>query len=328
MLPPASRGLLQRLLPLLAAAGSARCAAPRTLALDGTWQLRNGTLHVPAAVPGTVPGALFAAGVAPDPQFGRNQLDVFHAAAAQTWTYSRSFTAPGCSAAAAHQRCELVFAGIDTAATVRVNGVTVGQANDMHLRWVFDVTKQLQQAQPPHTVEVEIQPATEYARAQAVANGDPNCTKHTCNFWPQKWGHGTECSGYIRKNTGSFGWDCAPAYMTAGIWKSVTLRVIEGAAIDMVAPQIRGKVNPEQPEASNSFQVEVRAFIVAASACTGKLHASGGWSGDATASTQVRLRPSTAEAPQLVTLTLDAKDVKLCRRRCAPLSIGRACHLR
>ena len=101
--------------------------------------------------------------------------------------------------------------------------------------------------------------------------------------------------------------------MTAGIWKSVTLRVIEGAAIDMVAPQIRGKVNPEQPEASNSFQVEVRAFIVAASACTGKLHASGGWSGDATASTQVRLRPSTAEAPQLVTLTLDAKDVKLCK---------------
>lgn len=46
----------------------------------------------------------------------------------------------------------------------------------------------------------------------------------------EKAGHETKCSGYVRKNTGSFGWDCAPAYVTAGIWKSVWLRVFDGAS--------------------------------------------------------------------------------------------------
>jgi beta-mannosidase len=235
--------------PLLLHALLLLCADGAAISLDGSsWQLRKATTvegggsggteaPVLAAVPGTVQGALFAAGVAPDPQFGRNQLDVYVAATTDTYIYSTQFPTPAGCTGGSQSRCELIFDGIDTAATVRLNGAEVGKANDMHLRFVFDVTQHLTAGN--NTLEVEIEPAVSYARSEAARNGDPNCTKHTRNFWPEKWGHGTECSGYIRKNTGSFGWDCAPAFMTAGIWKSVALRVVEGAEIDMVAPQIR-----------------------------------------------------------------------------------------
>ena len=203
---------LLRLLVATALATSAS-ASEQLISLDGTWQLRDSspgqqqqqpvdaavpgttnrgsTRHdksVDAAVPGTAQGSLFAAGLAPDPQFGYNQVDAFHAAAASTFTFSRTFPTPGGCSGAAGQRCELVFDGIDTAANVTLNGATLGQANDMHLRWVFDATKHLKPGGGgDNTLEVIIQPAVQYARAVAVANGDPNCTRHTRNYWPEKW---------------------------------------------------------------------------------------------------------------------------------------------
>lgn len=160
---------------------------------------------LPATVPGTVPQALFAAGVQPDPQFGRNQLRVFRSGTADTFTYFRTFSSPegGCDSSVG-RRCELVFDGIDTASNVSVNGHVVGCTNDMHMRWVFDVTKLLH---PPsmranNTVEVQIEPATAYAQRKAAEQGDPTCKKHERNYWPEKWGRDTQCSGYIRKNTG------------------------------------------------------------------------------------------------------------------------------
>ena len=58
-------------------------------------------------------------GVWPDPQFGRNQLEVFHSNVADTFVYSRTVDTPGVGCAVANQRrCELVFDGIDTAAEV------------------------------------------------------------------------------------------------------------------------------------------------------------------------------------------------------------------
>ena len=53
------------------------------LSLDGDWDLSNGSAAkgtvdylCVGAVPGTVPGALFRAGLGPDPTYGRNQLSV------------------------------------------------------------------------------------------------------------------------------------------------------------------------------------------------------------------------------------------------------------
>lgn len=271
---------------------------------------------VPAAVPGTVAGALFDAGVRPDPQFGRNQLDVFESSTTDTFTYSRAFASPDGGCAVAGRRCELIFDGIDTAANVSVNGQLAGHANNMHMRWVWDVGSLLH---PPsdlprqdNTVEVEIEPATAYAQRQAALQGDPSCKKHARNYWPEKWGHETECSGYVRKNTGSFGWDCAPAYVTAGIWKSVWLRVLDGAAIDMVAPQILGTIKTvDDPESSNSFEVQVRVFLDVVVPMEATLAVAGSWSVGARASKNVLLQPTNASGAAEVVLVLSAKNVAL-----------------
>ena len=275
---------------------------PRMLALPPGQAVR-------AAVPGTVVGALFAAGVRPDPQFGRNQLDVFESSTTDTFTYSRTFASPegGCSVAG--RRCELIFDGIDTAANISVNGQPAGRANNMHMRWVWDVGSLLHPASDPprqdNTVDVEIEPATAYAQRQAALQGDPSCKKHARNYWPEKWGHETECSGYVRKNTGSFGWDCAPAYVTAGIWKSVWLRVFDGAAIDVVAPQIAGTIHAaDDPERSNSFEVQVRVFLDVVAAGEATLVVAGSWSLGARASKKVLLQPTNASGASEVVLVL------------------------
>ena len=52
--------------------------------------------------------ALFAAGAAPDPQFGRNQLEVYVAATTDTYTYSRKFAAPTACAGGAVCTCPLL----------------------------------------------------------------------------------------------------------------------------------------------------------------------------------------------------------------------------
>ena len=299
--------LLQVLLVVANEAGSVPLKS-----LDGFWSLRNSSAGAEgqplrAPVPGTVPGALFAAGAKPDPQFGRNQLDVFDYSTADTFTFMRTFATPagGCAGA---RRCELIFDGIDTAATVAVNGHIVGKPNNMHMRWVFDVSTALTATN--NVVEVEIIPATQYAHEQAAAQGDSNCTKHSRNYWPEKWGHQTQCSGYVRKNTGSFGWDCAPAYVTAGIWRSVWLRVVETAAIDVVAPQISGTIaDPSQPEASNAFAVEVRVFLAVAAEGPATVSVAGSWNKDAVASKRIILNATASTHP--VVLTLSAKDVAL-----------------
>jgi hypothetical protein len=106
--------------------------------------------------------------------------------------------------------CELQFDGIDTSAEIRVDGHVVGVTRNM-----FRVYRVPVSGAGPVTLEVEIEPATVYAARVAAANGDENCTTHNRGLgpgsWPEKWGHGTICSLYVRKNTGSFGWDCAPA---------------------------------------------------------------------------------------------------------------------
>ena len=73
-----------------------------------------------------------------------------------------------------------------------------------------------------------------------------------------------------------------------------------------------GTVDPENPESSNNFEVEVRVFLVAAAAAgQATVSVTGSWSSDAIATTQVQLRESTATAPQLATLALHARNVPL-----------------
>ena len=182
-------------------------ASAALTSLDGTdWTISNAntSVRVTASVPGTVPDALYRAGVEGDPSFGRNQLRVLDYSTEDNFTYTRSFVTPA-SCVAKTSRCELIFGGVYTAANIVLNGHIIGSVRDMHLRYVFDVSEQLAVDAPAlnNTLEVRITSAVMWAAAYAAANGDPGCKKRNRGpKWPAHNGHGTICSTYIRKNTG------------------------------------------------------------------------------------------------------------------------------
>ena len=167
---------------LLLLAATTAPAAVLTLLNGADWTVSNASMSpVPAAVPGTVPAALWAAsgGAQSDaPTFGFNQRTVLAYSTAGNFTYTKVFRTP--DSCVGSGKCELIFDGVDTVATIALNGREIGKVENMHLRYVFDATAAL--AQPSgatNTLSIELMSATRAGLAAAAAHGDPTCKKHT-----------------------------------------------------------------------------------------------------------------------------------------------------
>src|SRR5205085_2693849 len=100
----------------------------------GGWTLRscgdtggNGDIEVPAVVPGCAHTDLMRAGGIPDPFLGTNEAGAQWVGLAD-WEYSREFDL---AAQSDGSRVHLVFDGLQTVATVLVNGTEVGNTRNM-----------------------------------------------------------------------------------------------------------------------------------------------------------------------------------------------------
>lgn len=80
-------------------------------------------------------------GVIPDPFMGKNELDVQWVGEAQ-WTYKTTFKAPSVSEGA---KAVLAFDGLDTFATVVLNGKTILETDSMFIPERVDVTSLLKE---------------------------------------------------------------------------------------------------------------------------------------------------------------------------------------
>jgi beta-mannosidase len=110
----------------------------RILELGGAWQLRQAGSEEALAgrVPGCVHTDLMAAGKLPDP-FWRDNEDAQRWVGEATWEYSRSFNVS--EELLAEERLVLRCEGLDTLATVLLNGQEIGRADNMFRTWEFDV---------------------------------------------------------------------------------------------------------------------------------------------------------------------------------------------
>ncbi len=115
------------------------------------------------------------------------------------------------------RRATLEFGGLDTIATVTVNGVRRLSAVDMHRRFELDVTEDLRTG--PAEVEVEFAPVT--GRIADAERADP--LPHP-DMYPFAYNQ-------IRKMACSFGWDWGPVTITAGIWRPVLLHSWTGGRL-------------------------------------------------------------------------------------------------
>lgn len=175
---------------------------------------------VPASVPGCVYTDLLARNLIPDPYIDRNELQTQWIGKSD-WRYEREFTVDAALLSRTH--VELVCHGLDTIASIEINGRPVGQTENMHLAYRFDVRSLLRPG--ANRIAILFRSPVAYALAMEQRLGPlPNAYPQPFNF--------------IRKMACNFGWDWGPVLTTSGIWKPIELHAWDAARIHAVRPLV------------------------------------------------------------------------------------------
>jgi beta-mannosidase len=134
----------------------------------------------------------------------------------QAWTYRRTFTVPEDFLKMQHQllRCD----GLDTLATITVNGHQVARTDNMFRTWEFNVRQWLKPG--ANSIEVVFDSVLPY-----IADKEKERHLPTWNY---------PGSSYVRKTPCNFGWDWGPTLITCGIWKDIALVGYDTARLDNV----------------------------------------------------------------------------------------------
>ncbi|MGX6606956.1 glycoside hydrolase family 2 protein [Micromonosporaceae bacterium Da 78-11] len=197
------------------------------------WTLTGADVSgLPATVPGCVHTDLLAAGLIDDPYLEANETKLAWIGRTD-WTYATTFQAESPA-----QRVDLVCAGLDTVASLLLNGRPVGQTANMHRGYRFDVRDLLRAGE--NTLEIKFRSAYAYAEEQQQRLGDrPNAYPEPFNF--------------IRKQACNFGWDWGPTLVTAGIWQQIGLETWSVARFAAVRPQVT-----VDPDGTGRVELRVR----------------------------------------------------------------------
>ncbi len=175
----------------------------------------QGTL-IPATVPGSIHTDLMAAGLIVDPYLDDHERLVAWVGSCD-WQYTTSFE----WSTDGHDRADLVFEGLDTIASIELNGDAVGETVNMHRTYRFDVRDQLREG--TNDLVVTFSSPIKYADRASLEQGyRPHVNFHPYNS--------------IRKMACSFGWDWGLDTATVGIWKPVTLSSWSTARLADVRP--------------------------------------------------------------------------------------------
>jgi beta-mannosidase len=169
----------------------------------------DGWIEVP--VPGDVHRALLAAGRIEDPFYDRNEGKCAWIEDREWW-YRMVFRGPE-EPLRPDERLRLAFHGLDTFATVWLNGEELGRHANMFREAVFDVGGRVR-----------------FGEENTLALLFDRPLDHAVEQHPDQWGRNPERVS-MRKAQFGFGWDWGPRLPTVGIWRPVELRRGRGAAI-------------------------------------------------------------------------------------------------
>ena len=181
--------------------------------LNGSWLVRRMGKEEAAWLPGMVPGCvdtdLLAAGEIPDPFYRDNELQVMWVGEAD-WLYRRAFEVP--PSFLALDTVLLRCTGLDTLATIQINGQEIGRTDNMFRTWEFDVKPFLR----PGENEIAI------AFESALRIGQEYLSRRYIHSWSTDT-HKLPGGNYVRKAAYHFGWDWGPKLVTCGIWRDIEL---------------------------------------------------------------------------------------------------------
>ncbi len=177
--------------------------------LAGKWEFSQlgGAEWLPGSVPGGVHTDLLAAGRIPDPFMGDNEKRVQWVAEAD-WVYRRKFTCT--SELLQEDMIFLVCDGLDTLATIELNGHMLDQTDNMFRRYEWEV-KALLKNGGENTLTIAFASPVRYITAK-------NAVRELVSPY-----HSIPGGPYIRKAPCQFGWDWGPKLPPTGIWKDIRL---------------------------------------------------------------------------------------------------------
>lgn len=168
---------------------------------------------LPAVAPGDVHSTLLAAGRIEDPFYDQNEGKCAWIEDREWW-YRTTITPQGGSLAE-DERFELAFDGLDTYATLWLNGERLGSARNMFHAQVFDASDKIKVGEV-NTIAVC------FDRPLAHVDG------FDLSHW---WEKPNAPRVAMRKAQYGYGWDWGPRLPTVGIWRGVTLRRLHKAVV-------------------------------------------------------------------------------------------------
>ena len=201
----------------------------KKISLNGKWSLcgndvadKQNKISIEATVPGMVQLDLSENGYLPADLYMGNNITETEKYESYEWWYERKFDAP-----TQRRNVYLVFGGVDCIAEYFLNGVKIGESDNMFIEHEFRIDEYLKDGE--NTLKVHI--------LSAVIEGENNDFDLKC-IW-----RGRNYEGqWIRRAPHSYGWDIMPRAITSGLWRDVTIEERDDLNFSQlfVAP-IRGK---------------------------------------------------------------------------------------
>ncbi|KAL8298218.1 hypothetical protein RB597_006885 [Gaeumannomyces tritici] len=221
----------------------------KVIPLDKGWEFRQADKKdaefLPVAqFPTNVHLDLLAHGLIPDPFVGKNETDVLWIGEAQ-WTYRTTFSTPAPpSGSDGGARAVLAFDGLDTFATVLLNGAKILETDNMFVPERVDVTGALREGGGDNELVIHFDSA--YLRGWKLVEKYPD----------HKWGcwNGGNSRLAVRKAQYHWGWDWGPALLTCGPWRPIALELYAGRVADL-------HVDVDVPESLDSATAVAHAVV-------------------------------------------------------------------
>ncbi|MDB5978297.1 MAG: beta-mannosidase [Nevskia sp.] len=213
------------------------CAAGEGETID---LLADGDDWIPASAPGDTYLALHRAGRIPHPFAGENEAACAWVKDREWWWRTHFSAAP----AGDGERVILAFEGLDTYASIWLNGTLLGETDNMFTAFHFDVGALLH-ADGPNLLLIRFTPPARIVADKSMATWDLIAD-------PIKQSK----RNFHRKAQFGWGWDWGPGLPTVGIWRPVHLKRQRIAAIGDVSFTTLAF----EPDARVSIAVTIDAF--------------------------------------------------------------------
>lgn len=183
----------------------------RLLDLNGIWELmeEGGEKIYQASVPGSVASALLESGDMDSPNWRDNEKRV-QSFFEKDYVFSRTFDVT--QEMIENEKICLRCDGLDTIAEISLNGKKAGEADNMYRTWRFPVKQFLHVGK--NQIDIRFLSPVRWIREHPSRIGKPYSV--------------------LRKAACMFGWDWGLSLPDSGIWKAISLEIIDGGYLEAV----------------------------------------------------------------------------------------------